>query len=924
MTSKQSISNYLKAHTYDKSKHASISNTRIGDKDSGIYGGSYHIPDEEYPEFIKLYGEQIIAKNKCDYLTEKQLENNGGILIDVDMRFDTSIKTRQYTQDHINNLFDTYLDTLKEVYQFDEDTQFPIYILEKPNVNCLEDKTKDGIHMVIGIQAARTTQILLRQKMLPKLEQVFEGLPLTNSWDEVLDEGISIGSTNWQLFGSKKPNHESYQLTQAYSISFDTNDSQFRIVQENLGSFDLQANLFKLSARYPNHYTTFFKGKFADEIAEFQKKKGSPKGNPKANLKASNETKKESETGTTDTNYDEMLVKLAIEKGLMTEFAKKYDDWRPIGYILKNTFVDDEMGWNLFDTFSKLADTGKIDSPYKPEKNRELWDSWEHREKVDNPKGYRLGIGALVDKLKKKDKSAFAEIEKQLKSMRKKDAIEAKDSRYALDENQAAGIIVKEIKDILIASSDGRLFYNTNNIWKCDKSVIDDHILNYILESEIYKFGDDGEKKSYVQNVTTAENVRKAVYAKIRTRTDAPDIYEKFHTTTKTRLCFKDGVLDFKEKKFYKWEEIEFEYFSTVMIPLEYASYFENPHLETVATVKQTVYENLFGQKTTRALNYLSRAIAGHTEDKNWATFLGNRNCGKGVLYDNLESAFGTSYVKTFELSNILYERSTNTEEISRKLYWLLDFEFARIGISQETPPPSSQLKANGKMIKKMAGGGDKHVARRNFDRVDTHFKIDSTFLFLGNNELVVDVKDTLEHRIAFSSVSQYKSQGEIDIMREEGLAKLNDKLENMRNDGVYDLLIQETEKKGKQSIEMLCASFKIKDPKLKNLCVSDEWKKATIYLIYQHYIETALISDTITADADDNEKLLRQCILDNFDITLDIENDFILVTEVEDTISDCRKKIKNELESLGVIKKKSKQRDNTRDKMCYFGLKKK
>ena len=86
MTSKQSISNYLKAHTHDKSKHASISNTRIGDKDSGIYGGSYHISDEEYPEFIKLYGEQIIAKNKTDYLTEKQLENNGGILIDVDMR----------------------------------------------------------------------------------------------------------------------------------------------------------------------------------------------------------------------------------------------------------------------------------------------------------------------------------------------------------------------------------------------------------------------------------------------------------------------------------------------------------------------------------------------------------------------------------------------------------------------------------------------------------------------------------------------------------------------------------------------------------------------------------------------------------------------------------------------------------------------
>ena len=102
-----------------------------------------------------------------------------------------------------------------------------------------------------------------------------------------------------------------------------------------------------------------------------------------------------------------------------------------------------------------------------------------------------------------------------------------------------------------------------------------------------------------------------------------------------------------------------------------------------VNTILTSIYENVFGNKTTIALNFLSRAIAGHFEDKNFATYLGNRNCGKGILYDNLKNAFG-DYIKTFELGNIMYERNTDTQQVSRKLYWLLDFEF--------TPPQETRI----------------------------------------------------------------------------------------------------------------------------------------------------------------------------------------------------------------------------------------
>ena len=261
------LDDFLNKHRYDKSKnHPLITNTRIPDQENGIMGGCFYIPDNEYPEFLKVYYRDIIKRNKREYLTEKQLEKGAPILVDLDLRFDPSVKTRQYTGEHIDDLIDLYLGTLKdEMFQFDEDTNFPIYVFEKPSVNCLNDKTKDGIHLIIGIQSDRTTQTLLRKKMVEKLRESWTNLPITNTWEDVFDDGISIGHTNWQLIGSCKPNHESYKVTRVYNITFDTNDQEFIIDSVDVKSYDFETNIQKLSARYSSHYSPFMRTEFSDE-----------------------------------------------------------------------------------------------------------------------------------------------------------------------------------------------------------------------------------------------------------------------------------------------------------------------------------------------------------------------------------------------------------------------------------------------------------------------------------------------------------------------------------------------------------------------------------------------------------------------------------------------------------------------------------
>jgi P4 family phage/plasmid primase-like protien len=281
------VLHYLNSYRYDKSKHPIITNTRIKDAEKGISGGCFYIPPEEYPQFLKVYYNDILKNGRKEYLTEKQLDKNAPILVDLDLRFDPSVKTRQYTKGHIDDLIDLYLGILKdEMYQFDEDTNFPIYVLEKDNVNCLSDKTKDGIHIIFGIQTDRITQILLRKKIISKIADCWDDLPITNTWDDVFDHRITTGDANWQLFGSCKPNHETYKLTSVYNITYNPEDQSFSMDTIDLKKFNIGENIYKLSARYDSHYSPFMmRNEF---IAEYEKMNGASGGPAVMKARSSN------------------------------------------------------------------------------------------------------------------------------------------------------------------------------------------------------------------------------------------------------------------------------------------------------------------------------------------------------------------------------------------------------------------------------------------------------------------------------------------------------------------------------------------------------------------------------------------------------------------------------------------------------------
>jgi len=224
------------------SEKITITHTRMPGK--GIYGGSYFIPKDQYELFYRLYYEAVFVKKMQDHLTEKQLEVGGPICIDLDFRYSYDVEIRQHDADNISEIINLcYLEPLKEFFVFENGKKFPIYVMEKPHVNRLTDGslTKDGIHIIIGIQMSKVMQVMLREKALEILPETItmETLPVINDCEAIIDAGVAKGSANWQMYGSCKPGNETYALTHYYEVNFDENDSEFQVMEKPLTEIDL-------------------------------------------------------------------------------------------------------------------------------------------------------------------------------------------------------------------------------------------------------------------------------------------------------------------------------------------------------------------------------------------------------------------------------------------------------------------------------------------------------------------------------------------------------------------------------------------------------------------------------------------------------------------------------------------------------------
>jgi hypothetical protein len=828
------------------------------------------------------------------------------MVVDIDFRYNYDIDTRQHTEEHLDDFINAYLEEFKKYFVFDEHTKIPVYVMEKPNVNRLEDKslTKDGIHFVFGLSVPYPIQLKIRESMIEKCEEGLldtngdsnNGLPLTNSWESVFDEGLSKGTCGWMLFGSQKPANQAYQVVKSYEVGYDESDGEFMLVPTK---FDFDTDFEKISAQYkaPKYE---FNSSFDPSTCTytFVKKQYIPA----------------SDNGITDlTNYDEL--KFYAENGAFAYAVKSgcHQKWISLAGMLvsilpvKEAFEcweiatlrngtsnkKDEYETKFNDIKMLEEDPIKAMNSLKKMVKKEaptISNNWKLQQKaISNEwaKNKANEIKAQKEelrlqkeaqraiKLAEKEEREVEKIEKEEKRNEKNAFIEKRKNEniFIDNDNDACDIIFENLKHTIIYVND-RFYYKYKNCWIKDKEKINSLLMVFIAESNIYKINEDYDLKPYGQNTKTAKNIMELLYAKVRVKCVTNIKYSLFHSSTKKKLCFLDGVLDFEKKTFTLWKNITEPIYTTVIIQRNYAPYFHNPNRHFIDKIKDDIFSNLFGNKTKLALKFFARAIAGCNEDKNFMSYSGNRNSGKGILYTGMSASF-EEYVTSFNLENMVCKRESNkSSDIAKENAWLLDFEFVRVAVAQETDENENDniknsLKISNKVMKSIMSGGDEIKARALYQDPIT-ITLDATLGFFGNNELAISGEDSNQHHFKFTGVKQFITQEKYDSYKSLG--------------------------------EEFLSAYAVRDEDLKNKIKTDDYTNAMVYLLYENFENKCLTVDVIeNDDGEEIELSIRAMIFKHYEITKD-DKDRVSKDELFELIKKDKKKITAELKQLDCV----------------------
>ena len=723
-TTTGNFSDFLKRHIIPRGEKKTITHTRIGYEGPlgpKIWGGAYHIPSEDMDDFYRLYYHHIYSQGKQEYLTEAQLKDGSGpILIDIDFRYEHSVQERKHTEDHILDLLYLYLEGIKKLLALKKE-EFPIYVLEKEKVNVLADGslTKDGIHIIIGIQMDHTLQTMLREMILADISTTWSDINdlIINEdrWNGVLDDGISNGYTNWQLICSRKPHNQAYQLTQYHLFSFDEETGEFESDgTTTVKSFDMKRDMYKLSARYDKHPKFEINDGIKDDYNRRKGKGPSSGGAQRPKIRISTEFRPERFTSSEQIEAwcDKTFAELSIEDYIIKEthdytmildenYYNPYHEWLKVGMALRETDTKLFPTWLLFSAKSPK---------FKFENISDMWKQWQefadHR--TDNP----VSVGSIRFWARKcnekkyievKDKTVDHHINETIKQYTDYDVASV---LYALYKDRFVCASIKN--NIWFEFKDHRWHEIDSGVYLRQKMSKELHPL-YVLKAhnltQTIVNGEAAETQHLCPLARkTAEicNKLKQTTTKNNIMKEAKEIFydscflEKIDTN-QYLMCFKNGIYDFKEREFRDGRPEDYMGMCTNIAyrPLEFYKQHNALDLKNISEF----IEMLFPDASLRQYmwEHLASSMIGTQTNQTFNIYTGTGANGKSKLVELMTHVLG-DYKGTVPVTLITQKRNT-IGSTSSEVAQLIGKRYA---VMQE---PSKGDRINEGIMKEITGG---------------------------------------------------------------------------------------------------------------------------------------------------------------------------------------------------------------------------
>ena len=717
MTNKvSSLEEYLNRNTIEKGDD--YTHTRIGDKTLKISGGTYFIKNME--EFLEIYYKSVFVDGKSEYLTEKQSCDVAPLAIDIDMRYDPSISTKQHDEDDIRDMINLFVTKISKMCNIENGHKIEIFVMEKPNVNMLEKTTKDGIHIIFGVNMHRAGQVYLREEVLSDIKTIWKHIPITNTEEDLIDEGVTRGMVNWQLYGSKKPGNEAYSIKYHYELEWSTHDNRWEWKSFNIKDFNIKKNLAKLSIQYKFPELSF-NDSLTEKLEEYKlniKKKRKTTTTAKPPKSVSTKSKDICDVHSNeelDDFVNEMLERLEQSPTdyELTETHKftmmlsdkyygpgSYYKWIRVGWALKNTSIKLLPTWLKFSSKSKDFHFSDITSLI------ERWNKFDY----DNPDS--LTNRSIMYWAKNDNHSEYDKIRKETIS-------------YFIDltvanhtEFDFANVLYQYCKDNFVCIS------IKNNIWYEYRGnrwheIDSGNTLRLIISKQLHDIYMKKTKEAQdnllkiEQSDDNYENIRKRANKlaevcvllkktnwKNNIMREAKELfYDKSFLNKLDQnpylLCFNNYVIDFNTCRY------------RVGQPDDYISKCTNidyiPYNSILNTKEKTEIENFIDQLFPKEelkkymWEHLASTLIGNNDNQTFNMYTGSGRNGKSKLVDLMSKTLGD--YKAMVPITLLTQKRTQIGSTSSEIVQLMGIRYA---VMQE---PSKGEKINEGIMKEITGG---------------------------------------------------------------------------------------------------------------------------------------------------------------------------------------------------------------------------
>ena len=704
--------------------------TRIGNRQLGIQGGKFTILAEDILLFYKLVGKEILTNNGNEYLTERQ-NKNGPILVDLDFRYEIDIMERQHDSSHIDDIITTYFEKLKKIIQITQDTEIPVYIFEKPNINVKQDVVKDGIHIIIGINLTHQMQKLLREEVLVDFGNIVDSLPIKNDWtkENIIDDAITSGKNPWQMYGSRKPQNEAYKLVSAYVCSYDE-DNELEIERNTEEILALRAEelLVRVSAQNTTHHkfeiTEYAKGKInilSTGPRKKPKKKRRVRQNVRINLTSgvAGGVPLAFENISSEEDVDK-LIKIHIEEpGLLAadytlkeihaytmvlgkKYYDPYDNWIRVGWGLHNTDYRLFLTWVKFSSKSHKFSYDEVGEMYRRWIDMRdegitsasiIW--WAQQENLEAyQKIKKTTIDFYIEQTIRG--KCDADIAMVLYQLFKGQYVHASHKhkiwyvfqRHRWVEIEEGTTLRRKLSTDLSPIYQQKVQALVNHLADlCNGALSNDEIEKYKTKSKSLTAISMGLRTTAKKNCIMKEA--------------AEIFYEKGFVNKLDKNPFligvKNGVIDFKKREFRTGMP---EDYLSLSIGIDYVKY--DPNDDDQCAIKSEIDEfmaQLFPQESLRKYmwEHLASALIGTNENQTFNIYTGGGRNGKSKLVELMGKILG-DYKKTVPIT-LLTQKRSGIGSVSPEIAQLKGCRFA---VMQE---PCKEEKINTGIMKEITGG---------------------------------------------------------------------------------------------------------------------------------------------------------------------------------------------------------------------------